>query len=264
MYSFHTSREDFDAFYEKAKQAYLRTFERCGLKAKVTEASGGSFTKKVSHEFQVETSAGEDALIMCRSCHFAQNKEIATTKEADPCPECKTALVTTKGIEVGNIFDLADRFSKSFDLTVAGPNGEKLDVIMGCYGIGITRLVGAIVEASHDDKGIIWPKTVAPHHVHLVSLTSKDAAMTEKVRAAAADLEKDLEASGVETLHDDREDARAGEKFADADLIGLPLRLVVSEKTLAQDSVEWKERTGAETKLVPLKDAVGAAKTFIA
>jgi prolyl-tRNA synthetase len=262
MYSFHTSREDFDAFYAKAKEAYLTVFARCGLKAKVTEASGGAFTKKVSHEFQIETPAGEDALVMCRECHFAQNTEIATTKEGDPCPECKAALFSTKGIEVGNIFDLGDRFSKAFDLAVAGPGGEKLDVIMGCYGIGVTRLVGAIVEASHDDKGIIWPKTVAPYHVHLVSLSSKDTAATERVRAAAEKLERELEAAGVEVLHDDREDVRAGEKFADADLIGLPLRLVVSEKTLAQDAVEWKERTAGEAGMVPLKEAAAKAAAF--
>ncbi|HSD12689.1 MAG TPA: His/Gly/Thr/Pro-type tRNA ligase C-terminal domain-containing protein, partial [Patescibacteria group bacterium] len=244
------------SFYEKAKQAYLVVFSRCGLKAKVTEASGGSFTKKVSHEFQVETPAGEDALVMCRNCHYAQNTEIATNKEGDACPDCKAALFATKGIEVGNIFDLSDRFSKAFDLTVAGPDGARKEVIMGCYGIGVTRLVGAIVEASHDDKGMIWPKTVAPFHVHLVSLAAKDPGMAAKVREAAEKLERDLESADVEVLHDDREDVRAGEKFADADLIGLPVRLVVSEKSLAQDAAEWKDRKTGETRLVALAKVV--------
>ncbi len=260
MYSFHTDRADFEAFYEKAKQAYLVVFTRCGLKAKVTEASGGSFTKKVSHEFQVETPAGEDALVMCRNCHYAQNAEIATGKEGDACPNCKAALFSTKGIEVGNIFDLSDRFSKAFDFTVAGPEGDRKDVIMGCYGIGVTRLVGAIVEASHDDKGMIWPKTVAPFHVHLVSLSAKDPEAAAKVRQAAATLEHGLEDAGVEVLHDDREDVRAGEKFADADLIGLPVRLVVSEKSLAEGAAEWKDRKTGETKLVPLAEVVDEAR----
>ncbi|HTK04735.1 MAG TPA: aminoacyl--tRNA ligase-related protein [Candidatus Eisenbacteria bacterium] len=256
MYSFHTSREDFEAFYEKAKKAYLTTFERCGLKAKITESSGGSFTKKVSHEFQIETPAGEDAIVMCRACHYAQNTEIATNKEGDACPNCKAALFSTKGIEVGNIFDLGDRFTKAFGLGVTGPDGERQELMMGCYGIGVTRLVGAIVEASHDDKGIIWPKSVAPLDVHLISLTSKDAAVTAKVRAAAEKLEADLGAAGFDVLYDDREDARAGEKFADADLIGLPVRLLVSEKTLAEDAAEWKDRTSAEAKRVPLAQVV--------
>ncbi len=264
MYSFHTSREDFEAFYEKAKAAYLVAFERCGLKAKITESSGGSFTKKVSHEFQVETPAGEDDLVLCRACTFAQNAEIATTKGGDACPSCGAELVASKGIEVGNIFDLGDRFTKAFSFTVPGPNAEQREIFMGCYGIGVTRLVGAIVEASHDDRGMIWPASVAPFHVHLVPLMAKDPAAAEKVKAAAAELEQSLVAEGVEVLVDDREDARAGEKFADADLIGLPLRLVVSEKSLAAGGIEWKERAAAEAKMVPLADAVESVKAFIA
>ncbi|MEY4744302.1 MAG: prolyl-tRNA synthetase [Candidatus Parcubacteria bacterium] len=264
MYSFHTSRADFEAFYEKAKASYLKTFARCGLDAKITESSGGSFTKKVSHEFQVETPAGEDALVMCRKCHFAQNTEIATAKEGDPCPSCKAALVASKGIEVGNIFDLGDRFSKAFEFTAVGSGGEKTDIVMGCYGIGVTRLVGAIVEASNDEKGMIWPKSVAPFPVHLVLLTAKDPEAAVRVRAAAGKLDADLAAAGLEAVYDDRDDARAGEKFADADLIGLPIRLVVSEKALAQDSVEWKDRKTGETKLVPLAQAVEEVRKYMA
>lgn len=263
MYSFHTDRADFEAFYEKAKQTYLAVFSRCGMQAKITEASGGAFTKKISHEFQIETPAGEDALILCRNCSFAQNTEVATKATGDKCPNCGELLVATKGIEVGNIFDLGERFSEAFEFTAAGPDGEKLAITMGCYGIGVTRLVGAIVEASNDEKGIVWPKSVAPFHVQLITLTSKDPAVTVKVRDTAAQLEKDLEAAGVEVLVDDREDARAGEKFADADLIGLPLRLVLSEKTLAAGSVEWKERTSKEAKMVPAAEVVAAAKSFL-
>ena len=263
MYSFHTSREDFEAFYEKAKQAYLTTFTRCGLNVKITESSGGSFSKKISHEFQVETLGGEDTLVLCRGCLFAQNTEIATTKDGDACPTCGATLVVSKGIEVGNIFDLGDRFTKTFGFSVSGPDGEQQEIFMGCYGIGLTRLVGAIVEASYDDRGIVWPKFVAPYHVHLISLAAKDPTVAADVRSRADELERALEAMGVEVLHDDREGPRAGEKFADADLIGLPLRLVVSEKSLAAGGVEWKERTLAETKSIALDHIVVEVKKFL-
>jgi prolyl-tRNA synthetase len=264
MYSFHTDRADFEAFYENAKRTYLRVFARCGLDAKITESSGGAFTKKVSHEFQIETPAGEDALVVCRSCDYAQNAEIATAKEGDACPKCAAALVASKGIEVGNIFDLGDRFTKSFDLTVAGADGVAQDVFMGCYGIGVTRLVGAIVEASHDERGMIWPKTVAPFPVHMVMIAAKDPAVAERVRVAADEIERALTAVGLEPLFDDREDTRAGEKFADADLIGLPIRLVISEKTLAENAVEWKDRKTGEQRMVSLAQAVGDVQKHLA
>ncbi len=263
MYSFHVTREDFAQFYEKAKATYLRTFARCGMNARITESSGGAFTKKVSHEFQVETPAGEDALVICRGCDYAQNAEIATAKVGDACPKCGGVLEASKGIEVGNIFDLGDRFTNSFDLTVSGADGAKQVVFMGCYGIGITRLVGAIVEASHDDRGMIWPKSVAPFPVHMVMIGAKDPAVAERVRGAAEELERALSAAGCEPLFDDREDARAGEKFADADLIGLPIRLVISEKTLAENAVEWKDRKTGEQRMVPLAQAVEDVRVFM-
>jgi prolyl-tRNA synthetase len=255
LYSFHTTREDFAEFYERAKQTYLTVFARCGLEAKITESSGGSFSKKVSHEFQVETPAGEDNLLLCRACTFAQNMDIATLAEGDACPSCGGALVATKGIEVGNIFDLGDKFSHAFDFTVTAADGERKEIFMGCYGIGVSRLVGAIVEASHDDRGIIWPRSVAPFDVHLILVPSRDEEKATAVRSAAEALECELVAAGLEILYDDREDTRAGEKFADADLIGLPLRVVISEKTLSSTSVELKERRATESRLIPLADA---------
>jgi len=255
MYSFHASKEDFETFYEKAKLGYLKAYTRMGLDAKVTESSGGSFSKKASHEFQVETPAGEDDLILCRACEFAQNTEIATVKAGDACPSCNGVLVATKGIEVGNIFDLADRFSKDFDFAVQLEDGTRTNVVMGCYGIGVSRLVGAIVEASHDDNGIIWPKSVAPFAVHLISLNSKTAEVQATVDEAGHKLYSELLAKGVEVLWDDREGVGPGAKFADADLIGIPVRLIVSEKSLAAGGVEWKERAGGEAKIVSL-DAV--------
>jgi len=264
MYSFHTDRADFEAFYDRAKHAYLRLFARCGLAARVTESSGGAFTKKVSHEFQIETPAGEDNLVVCRSCDFAQNAEIATVQAGAACPKCGGEVVASKGIEVGNIFDLGDRFSKSFDMTAAGPDGAPQDVIMGCYGIGVSRLVGAIVEASHDANGMIWPKTVAPFPVHLILIPSRNEAEAPRIQAAAEELERALKAAGLEPLYDDRLDVRAGEKFADADLIGLPVRIVISEKTLAENAAEWKLRTAPEATKVPLSKIVDDVKAFMA
>lgn len=260
MYSFHTSVEDFESFYEKAKQGYLKAYSRMGLDAKVTESSGGSFSKKASHEFQVETPAGEDDLIMCRKCSFAQNTEIATVKAGDACPNCKSELVATKGIEVGNIFDLSDRFSKDFNFVVQGEDGKSVPILMGCYGIGVSRLVGAIVEASHDDKGIIWPKAVAPFQVNLITLNAKSPEVQKSVDEAAQKLYVELSGKGIEVLWDDREGVAPGAKFADADLVGLPTRVVISEKSLAAGGAEWKERSSADASIVPLDEIVNKLK----
>ncbi len=260
MYSFHTSVEDFESFYERAKQGYLKAYTRMGLDAKVTESSGGSFSNKASHEFQVETPAGEDDLILCRSCSFAQNTEIATVKTGDACPSCKAELVATKGIEVGNIFDLSDRFSKDFNFVVQGEDGKSMPILMGCYGIGVSRLVGAIVEASHDDKGIIWPKSVAPFQVNLISLNAKSPEVQKSVDEAAEKIYSELWAKGVEVLWDNREGVAPGAKFADADLVGLPVRVVISEKSLAAGGAEWKMRSGAESEVVPLATVISSLK----
>lgn len=391
MYSFHTSEEDLDAYYTTVIDAYLRVFERCGLYAHVIEASGGAFTDKFSHEFSIETPAGEDTIITCEDCGTAQNLEVAEGKVADPdekeenekdmervdiergfsvednavahgvpeykilktvvyeveeggligvvirgdlnvsgtklerymkakvrpaspetlekarlvqgfispvnvpegvgisflgdhsitnvknfvtganeknvdlvnvnqgrdfiiddmvdlvevssgflCGKCNKPLTELKAVEAGNIFKLGTKFSEDFGLKYADSEGGTRPVVMGCYGIGTTRLMGTIVEASHDENGIIWPISVAPYHVHLISLGEDEAA--EKIYA-------DLEGEGVEVLYDDRDD-RAGVKFKDADLIGIPVRVVVSKRTLESDSVELKLRDEEEGKMV--------------
>ena len=261
MYSFHTSEEDFQKFYEKSQEAYLNVFRRCGLDAMIVEASGGVFSK-YSHEFQVATEHGEDLVYHC-TCGFAQNREIAEVKAGDTCPSCKEGTIQeTKTIEVGNIFPLKTRFTEAFNFKVQGPNNEPLDVLMGCYGIGPSRVMGSIVEVHHDDKGMMWPKAIAPFAVHLISLSTKDGAVQEKIIDACESLTHDLEARGIDVLWDDR-DTRAGEKFADADLIGIPLRLVVSEKTLAENSVEWKERHETEARLVGLGDVLDEVEQFV-
>lgn len=257
MYSFHTTQEDLSAFYQRALKAYVKAYNRCGLQVKVVQASGGVFTQNLSHEFQALTDAGEDVLIACEKCEFGENTEIATKQEGDACPSCGATLVKTKGIEVGNIFDLGTKYSDAFELDFTGEDGARKRVLMGCYGIGTSRLVGSIVEASHDDKGMIWPKSVAPALVHLVRLG------TEPETIAAGDaLYEELRAVGISVFYDDR-DASAGAKFGDADLMGMPLRLTISKRMIAEEAIEWKARTEAEATKVTRAEVMEKVQAFI-
>ncbi|MFO0764518.1 MAG: proline--tRNA ligase [Patescibacteria group bacterium] len=264
LYSFHATQEDLEEFYAKALETYLTVFSRCGLNAKVVEASGGAFSKKFSHEFQVLTPAGEDKILTTREGTFAQNTEITSLKEGDASPENGLPLELHTGVEVGNIFDLGTRFSDAFDVAFTAENGERMTAKMGCYGIGTTRLVGTIVEALHDDRGMMWPMSVAPYHVHLVSVPNKNPEVQERVLQASQELYESLWQQDIEVLWDDRTDVSAGEKFADADLIGLPLRIVISEKTLAQGAVEWKLRNAEEAVLVAVEDLSEAINVSLA
>ncbi|MDP3244518.1 MAG: aminoacyl--tRNA ligase-related protein [bacterium] len=260
LYSFHANQEDLDAYYEKVKQAYLKIFARLGLEVLVTEASGGTFSK-LSHEFQLLNEAGEDTVFYCaslaesrRACGWAQNKEIATVKQGDKCPACGKKIQKGQAVEVGNIFKLNTKYSAPFDLKFKDKDGQDKIVIMGCYGIGSTRLMGSIVEAHHDEQGVIWPATVAPFAVIIIPLAGKDE--SKRVEQTAKKIYQDLQDAGIEVIYDDRMDARAGEKFAEADLLGMPWRVVVSEKTLAKDAVELKRRGEEKIKLVEIKDVV--------
>lgn len=407
MYSFHTSEEDLDAYYERVKDAYFAVFERCGLKTYIIEASGGAFSDKFSHEFSLETEAGEDTIMLCKKCNSAQNIEIAVgalaeefTDEAElemkevaiergfsvtenakahsvaeakilksvvyevegggligvlirgdlsvnetklenylkkkfraaspellrsvgleqgyispvglpdgleisfiadnsiksvknfvtgankfgvdlvnvnvgrdfvvaefvdlveigagfKCATCGGQLEQIKAVEVGNIFKLGTRFSESCNLNFTDNDGKSKPVVMGCYGIGTTRLVGSIVEAKHDENGIIWPVSVAPYHVQLVLLGK-----SEEVVTKADELYKKLSDAGIEVLYDDRDES-AGVKFKDADLIGTPCRLVVSAKTIEAGCVEWKLRGSAEAEMVKMEELLEKLSNFI-
>jgi prolyl-tRNA synthetase len=248
MYSFHETQEDFDRFYAEVKKAYLKIYTRLGLTAKVTEASGGAFTEKISYEFMVLTDAGEDDILYCNECDFCVNVEIAKEKEGDGCTRCgKGTLSKAKASEVGNVFDLGQKFVKDFDVTYTDKEGKKQYPIMGCYGIGISRLMGVIVEKYNDERGIIWPETVAPFNVHLLALNDADAAQTYD----------SLQKAGLTVLYDDRE-MSAGEKFAEADLIGIPWRIVVSPKL--GDQLEVKKRTEKDPRVVALQEAIALIK----
>lgn len=246
LYSFHADAEDLEEYYnKKAIPAYEAVYKRLGLDAILTEASGGTFSK-YSHEYQVEIENGEDTIYVCEKCRLAKNKEIY--QNGAKCSNCgKTSWRETKGSEVGNIFKLQDKYSKAFDLQYAARDGSKKIVLMGCYGLGTTRAMGVIVEKFHDDKGIIWPEAVAPFKVHLLALNGAE--------AKADEIYQTLLNAQIEVLYDDR-DVSPGVKFADSDLIGIPYRIIVSEKTLAQESVEVKKRLETEAKLVKIKELI--------
>ncbi len=256
LYSFHTSKEDLLSYYQKISDAYLTIFAKCGLKeVKITQASGGSFTKKFSHEFNVVAAAGEVDLIYCSHCQFAQNIEVVAAEKTETCPQClKRGLKKARAIEIGNIFDLGSKFSEAFDLKYRDKNGKENYIQMGCYGIGTTRLMGAIVEIHNDEKGIIWPKNVAPYQVHLVGLDLKNNLVYKK----ALEVYNTLLNENVEVLFDDRTDVTAGEKFSDADLIGNPVRLVVSQRT--GDKIEYKERKEDKTNILTYEEVLKRIK----
>jgi len=251
LYSFHTSDEDLNEYYEKVKSAYHRVYHRVGLGkiTVLTYASGGAFSR-YSHEFQTLCEVGEDTVYFCEKCNIGINKEIIADQNC--CPECANIDLTEKrGIEVGNIFKLGSRFSDAFDFKYTDAEGKMNSVQMGCYGIGPSRVMGTIVEVFHDDKGIIWPEAIAPFKYHLIALGKED-----ETYAEAEQIYKNLAASGAEVLFDDRRNVTAGEKFADADLIGLPIRLVVSKKTLAENSVEIKNRQEENSKLIAISELI--------
>lgn len=255
LYSFHATEADLMVYYEQVAGAYARIFERCGLKAIRTLAAGGEFTMSTTDEFQVFTEIGEDTTYYCQACQYAMNEEIAFDehkrpfKAGDPCPKCQGQLTTHKSVEVGNIFPLGTKYSEAFNLKFTDESGSQKFVVMGSYGIGLGRVMGTAVEVYHDGQGIVWPEAIAPFKVHLISLSGRD---SDGVTRQADAVYENLQAAGVEVLYDDRADKAAGEKFADSDLIGIPYRVVVSTKTLVQESVEIKKRASGDTEMVSL------------
>lgn len=243
MYSFHPSDEALNEYYKIAQKAYFKVFERLGLIdiTYLTYASGGAFSK-YSHEFQTVSESGEDTIHICEKCQIAINQEIIA--ESPACPHCgNTELVAKKAIEVGNIFKLGTRFSAPFKFNFKDAAGVDQPVIMGCYGMGPSRLMGTIVEVSHDDRGIIWPEAIAPFKVYLISLGQDK---------EADKLYEDLKAAGVEVLYNDNE-VGPGEKMADADLFGCPYRVLISPKSIVAGGAEIKRRGSSEAVIVDLK-----------
>jgi len=250
LYSFHAGQDDLDSFYEtKVVPAYEKIFKQCGLNAIRTKASGGSFSK-YSDEYQVTNDSGEDVIFYCNTCGFALNREII--EDEQHCLKCRGRLEKLIASEVGNIFKLGTKYSKPFQLTYQDHKGEKQDVLMGCYGIGVSRLMGVIAEIHNDKKGLVWPESVAPFRVHMLKLT------TDEKRHATNpdDVYHELMKHGIDVLYDDRNDVSAGAKLMEADLIGMPLRIVMSDRTLKEDRLEIKQRSGENTWLYDTKATI--------
>ncbi|MFA5986297.1 MAG: aminoacyl--tRNA ligase-related protein [Parcubacteria group bacterium] len=250
-YSFSPDQKEHEMFYENAKKAYLNIFRRVGIgdHTYLTFAGGGTFSK-YSHEFQTVCDAGEDIIYVSEEKNMAINQEVYTDEVLADLGVSKESLVQKKAAEVGNIFSLGTKFSDAFDLTYDTQDGTKQKVIMGSYGIGPARVMGVVTELFADDKGLVWPDIIAPFLVHLVSLEQDEQAQKIYDRLTVA---------GIEVLYDDR-NVRAGEKFADADLIGCPYRVVVSKKSLEQGGVEVRRRTESESIIMTVEEIVEKCK----
>lgn len=252
LYSFHATQEDLEKYYGMMKEVYMKVFQRLGLSALLVEASGGSFSK-FSHEFQVPLETGEDVVVVCDGCGRAQNREINTAHDGDACDACGYAVRCISATEVGNIFELKTKYSEPFGLEFRDTDGTTRPVLMGCYGIGVSRLMGVIAEIFHDEKGLMWPSAVAPFSVHVIALQGSD-----DVVRRASELYTTLSHAGISVLFDDRADVSVGEKFAESDLLGIPVRCVISEKT--GDKVEIKRRNESEMKLVDFSEVTTYCK----
>jgi prolyl-tRNA synthetase len=220
----------------------------------MTFASGGTFSK-YSHEFQTITSTGEDTIYIDEESSIAVNKEVYNDKVLKSLNLEKDKLVEHRSIEVGNIFDLKTKYSEPFDLSYTDEKGEKHIVLMGCYGIGLSRLIGTVVEVLSDDKGIIWPESIAPFQIHLLSLGDD-----EKVGEEANKVYENLIKANIEVLFDDRNDLSAGEKFADADLLGMPYRAVVSSRSIKEGGIELKKRTDEKGQIISIDELIKILK----
>lgn len=246
MYSFARTQAEHEELYEKVKQAYFKVFERLGIGEQtfLTFASGGMFSQ-YSHEFQTLTEAGEDTIYLDRERKIAVNEEVNNPEVLAELGLDKDKLEEVRAAEVGNIFTLKDKFSGPLNLRFTDEHGQEQVVLMGCYGIGPSRLLGVITELLSDDKGLVWPENIAPFKVYLARLGA-----SEEVAKVADELYSQLTSSGVGVLYDDRDGVRPGEKFADADLMGIPYRVVISEKTIEASSYEIKKRTEETAELV--------------
>ncbi|MFA6007606.1 MAG: aminoacyl--tRNA ligase-related protein [Candidatus Shapirobacteria bacterium] len=250
LYSFHTDEVDLNRYYEIVKKAYFKIYERIGIGSKtvLTFASGGNFSQ-FSHEFQTLNDGGEDTIYLCKKCNIAVNKEIIDTQKT--CPECgNDKLEAVKATEVGNIFKLRTKFSDAFKFFYSDSQGQEKIVEMGCYGMGPSRVMGTVVELCHDEAGIIWPKNITPYQVHLIGLDG-----------LGEDLYQELLSKNIDVLFDDRE-ISAGTKFADADLIGIPVRLVVSKRSQDKGGVEYKLRSEKESKIIDSKNLISEITKF--
>lgn len=245
LYSAHTDEKDMMEYYEKVKGAYVKIFKRLGFDFRVVEASGGVFTEKHTHEFQVINANGEDTVYSCDKCDYSVNKEIFEGKVGEKCSVCNEGIIKEfdKTVEVGNIFPLGTWYSERMHVYYTDEKGLKKPVWFASYGIGPTRVMGTWVEVSHDDKGIIWSKEIAPFDVHLLDLPG----------GKGKEIYNKFKDAGIDVLWDER-NVSAGEKFSDADLIGIPVRLVTSARN--GEKIELKERNSEKSELLDLDEVL--------
>ncbi len=247
-YSFSDSEEDLERWYRLFSTAYTEIFERCGLETKIVKSDPGQIGGDEADEFMVMSEVGEDTITYCTSCSYGSNQEHSGLEEGDKCPVCSGTIAVAKGIEVGNIFKLGTKYSDPMKANFIGQDGKPKPIIMGCYGLGISRTLMASVEQHSSDDGIVWPSEIAPFDIHVVPVNLKD----EDQKTLSDGLYKELKAQGFDVLIDDRNE-RAGVKFKDADLIGIPVRIVVG-KDAKEGKVEVIKRTKNIREVVLVSD----------
>ena len=251
-YSFHLNQESLEEEYEKMSQTYESIFRKLELNFRKVKATSGEIGGSISHEFHVIAESGEDEIAFCDGENFAANVETLDGNNAPNGGE----LTYARGIEVGHIFQLGDKYSQSMKLEVLDSNGKNVNPYMGCYGIGISRIVAAAIEQNHDDKGIIWPKAISPFAISIIVLNDKN---DSTVMDHAIKIYQELRADGIEVMIDDR-DERAGVKFADADLMGIPTNVIVGKRGIEQNKLEITSRRTGETTEVKISEIVAHLK----
>lgn len=233
-YSFDKDEAGLDKNYKTMHGAYKKIFRRCGLKLLTIEADSGVMGGKISHEFMVPAESGEDVVLLCPSCAFSKAYK---QEGGQNCPQCGVELKKVNTIEIGHIFKLDTKYSAALEANFLDCDGKLKSVIMGCYGIGVSRLIAAIIEQNHDAEGVVWPKEISPYSVHVLALDMTN----KKIREKAHEIYKELTQQGIETLFDDR-DERAGVKFKDADLLGISMQVIIGKESLDKNTVELKMR----------------------
>lgn len=254
-YSFDRDGTGLDEIYEKMRVAYENVLKRCGLSFVPVKADSGVIGGDVSHEFLVPAESGEDALYRCKVCQVYRSVQDA---DIDNCPHCKEDMEKVNALEVGHIFKLGEKYSKALDVKFLDEQGRQQIAQMGCYGIGVSRLLAAVIEQNHDADGIIWPKEVAPYDIMVVPVNVSDEKIIEKARQ----LHGELESAGYKTLVDDR-DERAGVKFKDADLLGVPVRVTIGNKWVKEGKLEVRDRRSKEMKEAGAADVMGEIRAFL-
>ncbi|MBI4372560.1 MAG: proline--tRNA ligase [Candidatus Omnitrophica bacterium] len=254
-YSFDMDEQSLDRSYQLMYDAYTRLFKKLNLSVDPVAADPGIMGGKASHEFMVRSPYGEDRIANCKACGYLASGDI---QEGESCPECKGKLSFITTMEVGHVFKLGTRYTEVFNASYRASDGKERLILMGCYGLGINRILAAMVEQHHDAKGIRWPRLAAPYSIHLITVNHNE----KETREAAEKLYRELNQAGLNVLYDDR-DERAGVKFNDADLIGNPVQMIVSSRNLAKGIYEMKLRDSGESIQVALPDILKKIQSLL-